>query len=288
MASPRSGTILGLLEETLAAQGEKLRALAARAGEGGDDELVHDVRVALRRLEAVVRLFRGIPGKEDGDEARETARTLRRRLSLLRSEEVGRALLSARAEAARGDLESLVFPEALPPVRVERRQVEDVERALARWRRRLASALDGAFAPRAGAGDLLVRKTLRRLRRRVSELSGLLPPGRRTLHPARIAAKRLRYALEVVEPLEPGARPLLRLLRSFQDEAGDAHDLVELAARVRAAAGAGPSPDARLGPLALELERAADRALASARRRGAILAGPVRKLRPALGGPESR
>jgi CHAD domain-containing protein len=185
-------------------------------------------------------------------------------------------------------LEPLVFPGALPAVRVERGQVEEVEKALARWRRRFTSSVEGAFAPRAGTGDLLLRKTRRRLRRRVSELSGLLPPGRRTLHAARIAAKRLRYALEIVEPLEPSARPLLRLLRSFQDEAGDAHDLVELAARVRHAAAAGSPPDGALGALVRALDDDAARALASARRRGTILAGPVRRLRPALGTPESR
>lgn len=288
MATAAPGSILDLLEAALAVHGERLRALAARTGDGGDADLVHDVRVALRRLEALARLFRGIPEEGDGDEARAAAQALRRRLSLLRSEEVGRELLAARAGEEAARLEPLVFPEALPAVRVERGQVEEVERGLARWGRRLASAVDGAFAPRAVTRDVLLRRTRRRLRRRLSQLSDLLPPGRRTLHAARIAAKRLRYALEIVEPLEPGARPLLRLLRSFQDEAGDAHDLVELAARVREAAGAGPSPDAGLAPLALELEESAARALASAKRRGTILAGPVGRLRPTLGAPESR
>jgi CHAD domain-containing protein len=289
VASPGPGSILGLLEEALTAHGERLRALAARAGGGGDEELVHDVRVALRRLEALVRLFRGIPGKGDGDAARAAARALRRRLSLLRSEEVGRALLAARAGEETARLEPLVFPEALPASpRRERGRWRTSKKALARWRRRLASALDGA-SPRAPAPATFSSG------RRAAASGGAsrsspasCPRAARTLHAARIAAKRLRYALEIVEPLEPGARPLLRLLRSFQDEAGDAHDLVELAARVRGAAGAGPSPDARLAPLAVELEEAAARALASARRRGTILAGPVRRLRPALGTPESR
>lgn len=280
---PRPGSIVGLLEDALPAHGERLGALAARAERGGDAELVHDVRVALRRLEALARLFRGVPGKGDADGVRGAARDLRRRLSVLRSEEVGRALLAERAGEDAGRLEPLVFPGALPPIRVDAAAVGDVATRLEEWRGRLAASLDGADDLR-GA---LAKTTRRRLKRRVSELSALLPPVRKTLHPARIAAKRLRYALEIVEPLGYGSRPLLRLLRAFQDEAGDAHDLVELAARVRDAA-AGPARERRLGALAVELEDAAARAFAAARRRGAILAAPVGRLRPALGTPESR
>jgi len=282
--SPRPGSILGLLEQTLAAQGARLRALADRARTGGDDDLVHDVRVALRRLEALARLFRGVPGERDGEAARALARDLRRRLSLLRSEEVGRALLAARPGAGDAGLVAVVFPGELPSVRVDPAQVQEVARVLGGWRGRLASASDGPFAPRAGLEALLARRTRRRLRRRTEELSALLPPGRKTLHPARIAAKKVRYALEVVEPLDPAVRPLLRLLRSFQDAAGDAHDLGELAERVRTAASSRPD----LEPFLQDLDADTSRAFAAARRRGAALAAPVRRLRPALGTPETR
>lgn len=271
------GSLLDLLEAALAAQGERLRDLGARARAGGDDELVHDVRVALRRVEALARLFRGVPGKGDGDDARARARALRRRLSLLRSDEVGRALLAARAPADDGALLARVFPEALPDTRVDASELSAVERSLAAWRRGLAAAFDGPFAPRASGAARLGRKLRRRLRGRVRELSALLPPRARTLHAARIAAKRLRYALEVVEAIDPSIRPALRLLRSFQEAAGDAHDLVELAARVAAAAPGDPALEA----LRLGLEAEASRAVAAARRRGAALVRPVGSLRPA-------
>ena len=288
MSSSPSGSILGLLEEALPAHGVRLRALLARAQVGGDPELVHDVRVSLRRLEALARLYRGVPEKGDGEAVRASARALRRRLSLLRLEEVGRTLLAARIGAADGGIEALVFPGELPAVRVGPSDLARVERTLTGWRRRLASAFDGPFAPRADGETLLRRQVRRRLRRRVGELSSLLPASRKTLHAARIAAKRVRYALEAVEPLDPGARPLLRLLRSFQEAAGDAHDLVELASRVRAAAAAGPAPGPPIEPLVRALDAEAGRALATARRRGAVLAVPVRKIRGALGMPETR
>lgn len=174
----------------------------------------------------------------------------------------------------------------MPAVRVDADDVAAVERALTRWRRKLASARGGAFAPRAAAETTLVPRTRRRLGRLIRKLTALLPPERETIHVARIAAKRVRYALEVVEPLDPQVRPLLRQLRAFQDSAGDAHDLAELAARVRAAAATGAEAALDLGPLARALETDATRAVSEARRQGAALAGPAERLRKSLGPPE--
>lgn len=219
---------------------------------------------------------------------RASARALRRRLSVLRSEEVGRALLASRAEGTVPGLSALVFPGGLPTVRVAPDDVAAVEQALSRWQRRLATERGGAFAPRAAAETVLVRTTRRRLLRLVRDLEGLLPPDRKTLHAARISAKRVRYALEVLEPLDPRFRPLLRLLRSFQDAAGDAHDLVELAAHVESVAETRADARLALGPLARGLEAEAARALSAARRRGAALAGPVAKLSESLRSAKTR
>lgn len=279
--TPRTGSPLGLLDAALAAHAARLRALAARARAGGDDALVHDVRVVLRRVEEVARLFRGAPRGTDGEELREWARRLRRRLSLARSDEVGRTLLAARLGGDGQALLRTVFPEEPPGTRVEAGDLSGVLRRLSAWRRRIASASGGPFAPAAGLEAALLARARRRLRRRVDRLSKLLPPGRRTLHAARIAAKRVRYALEVLEPLDPELRPILRLFRAFQEAAGDAHDLAELASRVRAA---GPALDGTLAGI----EADAAGAVAAARRRGAALERPVRRLLAALGRRESR
>ena len=150
------------------------------------------------------------------------------------------------------------------------------------------SARGGAFAPSARAQTALLRKTCRRLARLIRRLSAHLPPDGRTLHAARIAAKGLRYALEVVEPLDPGIRPLLRLLRAFQDAAGDFHDLAELAATVGAVAAGDGENRLALAPLARDLEADAGRALAAARRRASSLERPVRRLRQSLEDLETR
>ena len=46
-----------------------------------------------------------------------------------------------------------------------------------------------------------------------------------TVHAARIAAKRVRYLLDPVKQAVPEARPALKLLKSFQDDFGELHDL---------------------------------------------------------------
>ena len=201
---------------------------------------------------------------------------------------MGRAILASRAEATDTDVRALIFPGELPAVRVDAGDVAAVERSLSRWRHRLVSEGGGAFAPRAAVETVLVRRTRRRLIRLVRKLAGLLPPGRETLHAARIAAKRVRYALEVLEPLDPRLRPLLRLLRSFQDAAGDAHDLAEVAARVEAVAATGAEAGLGLGPLVRGLEADATRAFSTARRRGVALAGPIERLRKSLGAAGTR
>ena len=230
------------------------------------------------------RLFRGFPRAGDGDALRAAARDLRRRLSALRSEEVGRALLAERLEEE--DVLRVVFPDDLPALRVDPAEIARLEKGVAGWRRRLVAAFGRPFAPRAKAGTAVRRRAGKRLLRRLARLDELLPPTAGTLHPARIAAKRVRYALELLQPLVPPAAPLLDRLRRFQDAAGDAHDLLELVVRLEAGGAEGADP--RLGPLARGLAEEARRAVAGARRRGAALREGLRSLRTALRRPETR
>ncbi len=281
------GSFLSLLEEAFPDRSGRLRALAARARSGGDAALVHDVRVTLRRLEAFAALFGDVPARGAGTTVRDEARSLRRRLSLLRSEEVGRALLEERGRDGAA-LAALVFPGALHATRVFAPEMTRVERAVAAWRRRVAASLEGAFAPRAAAEEILRRGASRRLRRRLRALAALLPPDGATLHAARIAAKRVRYALEAIEGSDPRVRPLLRLLRPFQDAAGDAHDLAELAERLRAFARRGGPDASGAAAEARRLEDGAAVAVAAARRLGGELAGPAKRLRRVLRSPGTR
>jgi hypothetical protein len=89
---------------------------------------------------------------------------------------------------------------------------------------------DGAFADNA-------RKLVRV---RVDELYALAPKALdverpKKLHDLRIAAKRLRYVLEITRPaLGPGASEGVRTAKALQGLLGDIHDCDEMLPRVRA------------------------------------------------------
>jgi CHAD domain-containing protein len=78
-----------------------------------------------------------------------------------------------------------------------------------------------------GAGDVmeLARRVLRTRLRETRRLAGALESrDARALHGFRIAGKRLRYALERFEDLEPALRPAAEALARLQDALGEAHD----------------------------------------------------------------
>ncbi len=280
--------LLGALVGTLADQRARLGALARRASAGGDEELLHDVRVALRRTATVARVTRRVLGPWDGDAVRERAGTMRRSLSPLRTAEVCRAFLSERfaedpvlGPRARR-LALLLFPPpggGRPPIRAS-----DLH-ALARLLRDRQAAL--VAVP---ARDELEREIEKRVGRRVEslekELRAVLPPTRETVHAARIAAKGLRYALEFAGPFVSAEETVLPALRTYQDVAGTAHDRLEVAAAVRSRHDrARGGARARLAPLLPPLEEDLRLALEEAIRKGEELRGLLKTARPRWRGP---
>jgi CHAD domain-containing protein len=89
--------------------------------------------------------------------------------------------------------------------------------------RRVGVDPDGSFA--AGVGKLLAV--------RMDELDSFAeaaqdPAEVGALHDMRIAAKRVRYVLELAEPVEAGAKGRIRAAKRLQDLLGDIHDCDEL------------------------------------------------------------
>jgi CHAD domain-containing protein len=78
-------------------------------------------------------------------------------------------------------------------------------------------------------GIELARRVLQTRVREVRRLAGgLQQRDRRELHDFRIACKRLRYALERFEDLEPSLETLAKAFALLQDALGEAHDRDEL------------------------------------------------------------
>jgi CHAD domain-containing protein len=226
-----------------------LHELGARRGE--DPEELHDLRVAGRRLDAVLRQFRPyLPAPIL--RIRPTLKTVLRALGLARDLDV--ALIELEA-----------FSRGLP--KPERDSAEPLKRHLVsesgRARARMLSVLDSLWvqknlqeftsllsAPSAAsqpsspelmlqAAPQLIRRRYRKLRKRAD----LLTPhsSMEAYHEARGRVKKFRYALEAMAVIygEP-ADAMLRTLRRWQEKLGVQQDAAVASRRLKALASAPP------------------------------------------------
>lgn len=204
---------------------------------GGDEEAVHDMRVAIRRCRTVLREARGVFGKRRADAVRAAFTRVHRATSELRDEEV---LEETLAECVGG------APSARAWLRRRKRRRE---RLAARVQALLASgALDDA---RAMLTDMLAsevpperdrslgpfaRRAVGRARRDVERLRRGQGTSTRALHDLRIAYKGLRYVIEIFAPALPiDDRALLHPSVTFQKRLGVLNDLAVARATVSAA-----------------------------------------------------
>ncbi len=224
-----------------------------------DVDLIHDIRVTSRRLNEALGVLGAVSGDEQLASSREWLREVRgyvapirdadvmaHRVTRLIEDEPGRAVLSAGTEFLNELQRQRVWRLEDARLRLKPEQVLVRREALAR---RLSDLLGDSRGRVQGVEHALSRHLMRRLRRRKKAFMQLgakaarSPRGER-LHAARIAAKKLRYTLELAERarLLDGARQLERI-RRVQDYLGDLNDWAVLAERLSDSAG-------RLSPLA--------------------------------------
>jgi CHAD domain-containing protein len=192
------------------------------------EEPVHDLRVALRRLRAAVRLF------QVGDEPlAEGLRTLQQAAGGVRDLQLQEIWLqSPEGTPARTMLRS-VRPKLR---RRERLFAEALVAYRSVHRPHLLDALERLRAP----GRLDGEWVRGRLARRIERAAERLLPAKRLLpepaHALRIAVKKLRYEAELLAPALPGLlAPLLEELQPLQEALGDLHDAdVRIAALLEA------------------------------------------------------
>jgi CHAD domain-containing protein len=192
------------------------RRFAQLARRGRDAKAVHDLRVALRRLRAVLDL-----GGATLRKAEREAKRLQDALGEVRDAQLHVAWLSA---SGKGIAELLIDRRKRLAGRIEK-----LEDALRRW-------LDEEPALLAGLGKLELKGKLgghrqqARLRRRLRRLQEKMHAARGSLdakvaHALRIAAKKLRYDAELAEPAFPDAAgAVLKALVQLQDALGKLHD----------------------------------------------------------------
>jgi CHAD domain-containing protein len=207
----------------------------------GNDRGVHQARVTSRRLrEAVPVLATGLKGSKSG-KARRKIRRLTRALGTVRELDVTMQLLDELARSpqvsrtAVEDVRARVVKERdsrrkLMLERLEGVNVEKLDRRLSSVGTALTEAKTEPWR-KALAARLLARS--RRLTLAMDEAGHMYAPER--LHAVRIAAKKLRYGLELAA--DSGLRqaaPHVRTIKRTQDMLGKLHDLQVLQTHVAA------------------------------------------------------
>jgi CHAD domain-containing protein len=197
-----------------------------------DEVAIHQARVASRRLrEAVPLLSAGLHGSKAG-KAKRKIRRLTQALGGVRELDVSLALIDVLA--ARPDTPEPALAEVRAHViaaREERRRVMHARLQqvnVAKLYRRLGSVRDAvaASSPEHSWRSALARRLIngaRHLDSAMDHAGQIYAPD--ALHRVRIAAKKLRYALEIAD--ESHAAPCtaeLRLLKRVQDALGRLHD----------------------------------------------------------------
>jgi CHAD domain-containing protein len=228
----------------LASDRNRLLARFARAArrtrERTDPEAIHDVRVAARKLEAGLDLWRSSLPRRRRRRARRTLRALRRALGSAREAQMGLNLLHERLQKLSPEARVAA---ALIQERLQRR-LERLEwraarlcspRDAGRVRRRFERAWPDT-AQAIGAESLWLEDARARVgSRRTRALAALREATSRTandaLHSARVALKRWRYAMERLAAVDPSTETSeYDWLTAVQEALGRIQDLAVLRA----------------------------------------------------------
>lgn len=225
-------------QDALRAQLKKVVENEPVVRDGHDPEGVHDMRVAIRTLRAVLRVFEDAP-VFDQHELRSVRRRLRglaRALGRVRDGDVLLHHLEAYITANPASAEGLsVVREQLADQRATDRTslLHELDRTRTRKTlKRLKRLAADTTAPAHGGHLVLVRHFLgSAIWRRYEAVLAYerVMPGAPTpvLHQLRIACKRLRYTVELLEDALPDdTAPVVSTLRQIQDHLGALQDQV--------------------------------------------------------------
>jgi len=220
--------------------------------ENPDSEFIHDLRVLTRRLTEVARLLQPLMEKPAAAALVDSLRTLRRSTGELRDLDVlGEHLLQWELPAALKPLADQLVAD-LPARRCElagqlRQQIASP--GLAASLHYLAAILEQAAAnpaePLKQLGSHLA-KTTRKRRKQLRDQLGKAArkQSQEQFHNARIAAKKLRYSLELADESGLQAHKAeLKFLKKFQSLLGDMHDADVMLHTLRARLAQSPPAD---------------------------------------------
>jgi CHAD domain-containing protein len=201
-------------------------AAIPRVLESSDDEAIHDLRVAIRRLRTLLRMARRLYGRWHADVVRRAFRDVMQATGDLRDEEVLEETLTGLDE--RPAFDAFLRARKAREKKLRRAVVLRIERGdLDRARLLLKALLVFPVRPKLDV-DLarFARRTVERARRGVEERRDVAPDDALGLHELRIAYKELRYSIELLADALPiDARALLEPATVFQKRLGELHDV---------------------------------------------------------------
>lgn len=226
-----------------------LVAALPRVADAGDDEGIHDLRVAIRRLRTLLKMARPLFGRWHADVVRKAFADVMRATGELRDEEVLEETLDGLSD--RPDFTAWVKGRAAREKALRENVLARIANGeLDRARLLLKALLVFPFDPERNE-DLskFARRTVERARRVVEKGRDVPPEDTVGLHELRIFYKELRYSIELLaEALPLDARAMLEPAVVFQKRLGEIHD-ADVAIEVLQAAKGLPD-DARAEALA--------------------------------------
>jgi CHAD domain-containing protein len=195
----------------------------ARRPEGAED--IHDLRVAIRRFTQGLRAFRYALGHGNVRQMRRPLRKIMNRCGAARNADVALEVLKAAGAPANGSLKS-----GLEAARS--RAGRDLAEFLKEWK--IASKMRtwrDWLAPEAGPNQTIAsaaRRSLRPLARQFLRAGALAAKPRSTpreMHRFRLLGKRLRYTLEIFQPmLGSECKEAIEAVRKIQEYLGAIND----------------------------------------------------------------
>ena len=211
----------------------RLVRIAARAREGDDREAVHDLRVAIRRLESALGVWQDALAAKPLSRAGRTLRRLRRWAGGTRELEVHGAELRRAVAAAPAGLRSALTQVAEDlEQELDRRRVRLVARLKPARLQRMQRRVRRAIRPLAPACDLLelqrqagMRVEDRRRRALAALLEARSSTSEQTLHDARLQVKRWRYSEEALAAATHEGLAGEEALQRLQQFLGEVQDL---------------------------------------------------------------
>ncbi|NLC57466.1 MAG: CHAD domain-containing protein [Armatimonadetes bacterium] len=227
--------------EALLARLEALVQEAEGVRKAEEIECVHRMRVASRRLRSALTLFADCLPPKRQVEWRRQIRRITRALGAARDTDVQVAFLETFAAGLTNPAHRPGIHRLLLRLRQRRQMLQPpvlaaldhLEKSrtldrMAQTLRRLVARVPGSQSPTASPAllDQAYLATSRRLEEMLAYRPYVSQPERvAELHALRIAAKRLRYTMEVFAPLYDGAlKPPLQVVRKVQELLGEIHD----------------------------------------------------------------